>query len=256
MREHNAFLTLTYNDEHLPKDGGLDIKHLQDFMKELRRHPLYQHQKLRYLACGEYGPENLRPHYHLCVFGLKFDDMYPWKENNGHIWYRSPTLEKIWKKGFATIGDVTLQSAGYVARYIMKKVVGEAAEDHYRRVDLETGETWQVRPDFVTVSNRPGLGYEWFEKFWRDCYPKDHIMLEGKKFPIPRYYDKLLEKKDPELLEVMKDKRRERHQEIDAEVARLENGYERMAIKEEAKMLQLQQLIRDKNDETTALFRP
>lgn len=254
--DKNAFLTLTYDNEHMPKDTGLHLKHLQDFIKNLRRHEQFKDQKLRYLACGEYGPVNLRPHYHLCVFGLKFEDAYPWKENNGNIWQRSETLESIWKKGFSTIGEVNLQSAGYVARYIMKKVVGDGAEHHYTRLDPETGETWQVKPDFVTVSNRPGLGFEWFEKYWRDLYPKDLIHLEGKRFAIPRYYDKLLEKKDPELLEVIKENRQKRATAIDADTHRQEQSYERLAIKEEAKILQLEQLIRNKNDEISTTIRP
>ena len=59
----NCFMTLTYDDKHLPSDGSLDPKHLTDFIKRLRFH--YRDRSIRYFACGEYGDDSWRPHYHL-----------------------------------------------------------------------------------------------------------------------------------------------------------------------------------------------
>jgi hypothetical protein len=96
----------------------------------------------------------------------------------------------------------------------MKKVNGDQAEDHYRKivVDEETGtfEEYQLKPEYTTMSRRPGIGKEWFDKFKTDVYPSDFITVNGKKCTVPKYYDKLLEMEDPYLLQDLKAKRAEK----------------------------------------------
>lgn len=87
---------------------------------------------IRYFACGEYGGKTDRPHYHAIIFGHVFPDWKPWRQSvSGHLLYRSADFERVWGKGHCEIGDVTSQSAGYVSRYILKKVIGNAVKEHY-----------------------------------------------------------------------------------------------------------------------------
>ena len=108
----------------------------------------------------------------------------------------SKILSELWPYGFATVGDFTFQSAAYCARYITKKITGNQAHEHYSRVIESTGELVQLEPEYCTMSRRPGLGRNWYEKYKDDCYPSNYLIRDGNKLPIPRYYDKLLERED------------------------------------------------------------
>lgn len=182
----SCFLTLTYDDEHLPADQSLDVRDWQLFAKRLRKLV----GPFRFFHCGEYGDENLRPHYHALIFGVDFLlDRYFFKMSNGHRLYRSETLEKAWTAGYSSIGSMSYQSAAYVSRYCLKKVTGDQAEAHYMRPNLETGEMGPVKPEYITMSRRPGIGADWIEKFSGDVYPSDDLVLGGKRFKTPRFYD-------------------------------------------------------------------
>lgn len=205
LHADNMFITLTYNDEHLPPGGTLIKKDFQDFMKRLRK----GRAPLRYFHCGEYGDDNKRPHYHAILFGVAFADQKIHRRNDqGDRIYTSETLAKLWGKGFVEIGDVTFSSAAYVARYCVKKINGPQSLSHYRVVDLGTGEITDREPEYGTMSLKPGIGAGWFDKFKTDAYPSDFIIVQGKKMKPPKYYDQLLEREDPALLEVMKETRR------------------------------------------------
>lgn len=238
MHDENSFITLTYDNEHLPEDHSLDKKHHQDFMKRLRK--FHSHKKIRFFHCGEYGEQFKRPHYHTLLFGLDFADRQLLKIQNGNRIYTSDTLRQIWGKGHVSIGDVTFQSAGYVARYITKKITGDQARDHYEWVDHDTGEIHQLAPEYTMGSRKPGIGQSWFEKYKSDLYPGDHVVMEGKKYKIPRYYDKLLEREDPEFLAELKEKRRKA-----ANNASPENtSPRRLKAREEFKQRQAKRLAR------------
>ena len=195
MHDRSCFLTLTYDDEHLPYRQSLDVSHWQLFAKRLRQ----KCGPFRFFHCGEYGERTGRPHYHACLFGLDFsEDRKLWKEIRGNAYYVSETLTETWSMGHALIGDLTPESAAYTARYVMKKVTGNNAADHYGRVDEETGEIYELKPEYITMSRNKGLGESWFRKFHRDVYPSDEVVLRGKKYKPPRYYDKLYEEMNPE----------------------------------------------------------
>jgi hypothetical protein len=212
--KENCFITLTYNAENLPPDGGLRKKHFQDFMKRLRKH--IAPQKVRFYHCGEYGDKNNRPHYHAILFGYNFDDwIYLFDSESGHPVYTSPKLEKIWKKGFVTIGEVTFESAAYVARYIMKKINGKARDKvnektglkPYERFNSFTGEVVEVSPEYTTMSRRPGIGHSWFSLYSSDVYPKGFVTHKGKRMSPPRYYDEQLRRTNPDLYDRLKAER-------------------------------------------------
>ena len=116
-------------------------------------------------------------------------------------------MSEIWPYGFSLIGDVTFQSAAYVARYIMKKVTGDLAKDHYEYIDPDTGEIINLKPEYTTMSRRPGLGKGWFEKYKSDVYPDDFVILNGKKMKPPKYYDRQYEIDDPKLFQKTKSSR-------------------------------------------------
>lgn len=196
QHEANSFLTLTYDDDQLPKDGSLNKEHFQLFMKRLRRR---SSSPLRFFHCGEYGDENLRPHYHACIFGDDFlDDRVQDKITQaGDKLYTSKRLSEVWTYGYSWIGALTFESAAYVARYCLKKVTGKKAEAHY------AGRT----PEYVTMSRRPGIGADWFLRYSREVYPSDSVVMRGKEMMPPPYYDKLLEKTDPRLYEAIKKER-------------------------------------------------
>lgn len=159
-------------------------------MKRLRKK--FSDIDVRFFHCGEYGEQNSRPHYHACLFNFDFSDKVLWKVVNGQHLYNSETLHQLWPFGYCVIGDVTFESAAYVARYITKKVHGDGAQDHYAG----------RRPEYVTMSRRPGIGKAWFDQFKGDCYPHDFIVINGKKIGLPKYYDSLLEDSELEKIKL------------------------------------------------------
>jgi len=197
LHEKNSFLTLTYDQKHVPMDGSLNVKHFQDFMKKLRKS---NGAPLRFFHCGEYGERHQRPHYHCILFGEDFSsDREPGKPTqSGLPQWHSPRLTKIWGMGDHTqqsIGEVSFESAAYVARYCLKKITGESAADHYHG----------RKPEYVTMSRRPGIGKGWVDKWGFDnIYRADHVIMREKEMMPPPFYDKLLEKADPELFKKIK----------------------------------------------------
>jgi hypothetical protein len=198
LHEQNQFITLTYDNEHLPKDEGLNHKHFQDFIKRYRDYLNYRSLgKITYYMCGEYGENFGRPHYHALIFGHRFHDLEQFGKN---LW-NSKTLEKLWGKGFTSVGNVTLNSAAYVSRYIMKKMTGDKAKAHYRKAYVEesTGEiteTFKVQPEYNRMSCRPAIGKEWYEKFKNDV-DDQKVHINGKEYQVPKYYLQRLKAEDP-----------------------------------------------------------
>jgi len=188
--EPGCFVTLTY--EVVPNDWNLNYRHFQLFMHRLRKSVPGAG---RFFMSGEYGDENGRPHYHAILFNCGFADKVLHSRRDGLNYYTSKVLEKLWGHGFCLIGDLTMASAGYVARYNLKKITGPAAGDAYQFL-TEDGEIIDRVPPFARASNRPGIGYEWFMRYHSDLFPCDFIVHGGKRFPVPRYYTKLYERLD------------------------------------------------------------
>lgn len=190
--------------------------HFQRFMKRLRKEfPKQHHGAIRYYHCGEYGEKSERPHHHACLFNFDFQDKKLYSIRDGIRLYTSRTLEKLWPFGNSTIGDVTFESAAYVARYVCKKITGDAAKDHYKG----------RLPEYGTMSRRPGLSRAWFEKYSDDVYPKDFIVIRGKKIKVPKYYDRCFELTNPDEYATLKESRKTNAQENpDNNTARLHAG--------------------------------
>ena len=200
--EENCFITLTYNDEHLPKNLSLLPRDLTLFFKRLRKS--LGDKKIRYFACGEYGEKNKRPHYHAIIFGHDFKDRQcMFNADTFSAVGVSVELADLWPFGFSSVGDMTFESAAYVARYCLKKYYGDPAKvkEHYGdRV-----------PEFVVMSRHPGIAANWFDKYGlSDVAPYDQCICRGKVCKPPRYFDKLLEKIDEELLKHNKERREQK----------------------------------------------
>lgn len=193
------FITLSYNNENLPKNRSLNLEDLQKFIKRLRKNiGGYEYVKdkngkktnpIRYFACGEYGPRTLRPHYHMCVFNLEINDLEEYKKNKlNQKLYTSKKIEKIWGKGFVIIGEIEYESAGYVAQYCTKKIKKEFNAKHGRN------------QEFIVMSRNGGLGLtEWIKN--KEEIKKNKgfycMTLKGVKLkPIPRFYKKKWEEEN------------------------------------------------------------
>lgn len=207
-------------------------------MKRLRFS--YLPKKIRYFHCGEYGEDYGRPHYHACLFGIAFPDrQYLKMSPSGYRIYTSATLEKYWTFGFSSLGNVTFESAAYVARYIMKKVTGDKAEKHYEALDPETGEIHKLKPEYTTMSRRPGIGADWYSKFKSEVYPSDEIILDAKRMRPPKFYDGRLELEDPQLHQRIKKLRLR-----EAAKHKEDQTPERLAVRETVKLAQTTNLKR------------
>lgn len=205
LYERNCFITLTYNDENLPYAGNLIYEDFQLFMKRLRKK--FNGRTIRFFACGEYGEDNQRPHFHACLFNIDFDDRILFKTSGaGTKIYTSKTLDMLWSNkrgdslGYATVGDVNFDSAGYVARYVLKKRTrGSATWQDYTFTDPDTGVCTRRNPEFIRMSLKPGIGSGWYDKFKSDLYPHDHCIVNGKQTQVPTYYKKKLAIENPDL---------------------------------------------------------
>jgi hypothetical protein len=202
LRSHreSAFLTLTYDDDHLPPGNSLRYSDVQKFFKRVR----VAGKPFRFVGCGEYGDQYGRAHYHAIVFGQDFkDDAKLISMQGGNALYSSDWLSEKWGLGFVSVGSVTPQSIGYVTSYCMDKVTGKGAPAHYGCepfVDADTGEIRSMRtPEFLRMSLRPGIGAEFADKFAKD-FQHGYAVADGRKVPIPKYYrDRFAEGEDIDL---------------------------------------------------------
>ncbi|UPW41762.1 replication initiator protein [Peromfec virus RodF7_15] len=229
MVDSSYFITLTYNDYQMPSNSSLDKKHVFEFIKNFR----YKFGKdIKYFLAGEYGTLSQRPHYHLILFNVQIPDLEYFKKCNCNTYYTSGLVSDIWKKGYVIIGDVTFESAAYVARYVTKKQYGEQSYDYYgKRI-----------PEFQLQSLRPGIGYSFFKKYYHDIY--DHydkvVCSNGLHIKPPRYYDKLLEIENPALYDKIKNNRLKKSREMIVDNLR----DERLFAKETIQNARFQRLIR------------
>ncbi|WNK14206.1 MAG: replication initiator protein [Microvirus sp.] len=245
LHELNCFITLTYNDAHIPKYDTLDYTHFQKFMKRFRKR--FPCKEIRFFMCGEYGEKNLRPHFHACIFNFDFIDKEYYKTTSaGSKIYTSKLLDALWsdkKKrpiGFTTVGQITFDSAGYVARYIMKKGNGRQFDYQYESVDEETGEIHYKKKEFNKMSLRPGIGTGWYKKWKSDIFPADICVINGVPTKPPKFYYRKLKQEQPEVHEQISADREQR-----AKLNSHDNTEDRLLVKEKVLKARLQLLQRE-----------
>lgn len=255
---YNSFITLTYDENHIPENNNLVKDEISKFMKEIRRDikgiDIVSGAKnpypIRYFGCGEYGENFSRPHYHICLFNYDFLDRYYWAKINGNKYYRSETLEKYWIKGISLISDFTFKTAAYVARYITKKIGGDKAKVHYAIVEEESGEIKGYRnKEYVAMSRMPGIGNRWIKKYNQEVYNKDYVVVDGKIYSTPAYYDKVYETLNPEHYRAVK------RQRIEGSVEHaIDNTKRRLVDRRKVAERKYEQLVRGFENESTNLY--
>ena len=247
LHEHSCFLTLTYDEAHLPAGLSLDHRHFQLFMKRFREHALPA--KIRFYMCGEYGDINGRPHYHALVFGhFPVDRVFFRTSGAGSKCYTSKSLDALWGYGSVFVGDVTFESAAYVARYVVKKV---GSDGLMREIfNVETGEIFRRSHEYGRMSLKPGIGANWFTKFASDVFPHDRVVARGVKCAVPKYYDKLLAVSSPLYLAAIKaarvDKADIAYSRLldDAPAGMRFTDLQRLAVHEQVKLASIRSLTR------------
>lgn len=211
-QENCCFITLTYDNENLPFNKSVSTSDLQKFWKRLRKR--FPNARFKYIACSEYGALRSRPHYHACIFGFRFPDerlpsppVAP-RSHSGFPNFQSDCLNQLWPYGIHVINNVSFNSVAYVARYILKKTLGD-------------GSKYYVDEDGVCIEKErsywsAGIGLNYFNRYWKDFYSLNGCQVkkidkEGneviKTYPVPRYYDKKLEVMNPSLFNDIKLKR-------------------------------------------------
>lgn len=212
MFDNNWFITLTYDNDHLPFNSSIYYPHVQTFFKDLRYHAdkgqmfidmksdgtFTATDKFYYYGSAEYGTQRGRPHYHALVFNLPLDGLSTWRTGKNPLW-RAPKLEQVWKRGMVIVGRVEYGSAAYVASYMFDKEKGSGKKlyvpyDDNTVFDYNTGELMKKIAPERSFSSK-GVGKLWFSKYWKDVYPSDTVVVNGREYKPPRYFDDLMKKK-------------------------------------------------------------
>uniref|UniRef100_A0AAU8AU79 Replication initiator protein n=2 Tax=unclassified Microvirus TaxID=338099 RepID=A0AAU8AU79_9VIRU len=234
------FATITYSDNFVPRSEyvcdrtgevlealTLRKRDFQLFMKRLRKK--FSDQKIRFFACGEYGSETFRPHYHAIIFGLKLDDLQVYKRERGFTYYNSPSLQDCWSKdvssqelvnstnfsnirgdntplrlpiGHIVVSEVTWETCAYTARYVMKKLKGPEANFYAEHC---------IEPPFTLMSRKPGIARQYYDEhpaLFENAYINVSTPTGGRKIRPPKYFDKLYDLDFPEASAELKEQRR------------------------------------------------
>uniref|UniRef100_A0AAU8AVS3 Replication initiator protein n=1 Tax=Dulem virus 155 TaxID=3145632 RepID=A0AAU8AVS3_9VIRU len=231
LQDHDSafFCTFTYDNDHVPisyyadPETGEALPSLtlrkRDFqllMKRIRKH--FPDDHIRFFACGEYGGQTFRPHYHAIIYGLHLHDLVPYKtvREGGvlYTYYNSESLSRCWRDldgkpiGFVVVGEVTWESCAYTARYVVKKLKGKEAEFY---------EKHNIEPEFSLMSRKPGIARSYYDTH-PDLFKFDFINIStekgGKKFRPPRYFEKLFELDFPDEARERSNKRSKRADEV------------------------------------------
>lgn len=245
----NWFLTITYDQEHLPENGSLKANEFKNFIKKIREYydRKYNHIGVRFMGCGEYGTLG-RPHYHAIMFNMPIPieqmKFHEYNENHEAL-YRCPELEKIWGKGMIVAAEVNWNTCAYVARYITKKVGIPANKEHYKKLGIE--------PEFFRMSRKPGIGREYYEKNKNKLFEKDEIIVNKygggqMKVKPPKYYEKLYDIENPEKIKEVKEKRKKEQERISKIKYHQTTKYKKdqLLLEEDIKKGQAKSLIRTK----------
>ncbi|AXH77095.1 MAG: replication initiator protein [Microviridae sp.] len=264
LARSNCFITLTYNNAHLPEHNTLVKDDFKNFMKRLRkrfvpkcpypkghsdRSSWFRQNGIRYYMCGEYGSKYSRPHYHALLFNFNFDfDKYFWQKSpSGSDLYRSPSLEAAWSDkngsiGYSSVADLTFDSAAYVARYVMKKINGDAALTRYAVIDEDSGEVlFDKVPEYNAMSRKPGIARDWISKHYKDVYSNDSVVVKNTEYSPPKFYDNYYELVSPEDLYNIKQARLNKAKSLVLPESRL-------AVLSKCKSRQVERLYRNLDD--------
>lgn len=182
MQDHQAatFTTLTYHENTKPET--LQRRDLQLFLKRLRRRTS---NKLRFFACGEYGEQKHRPHYHAILFGISATT-------------DARRIQMAWDQGFTTNEPITPRRIAYTAGYVQKKY-DEPKPLAAEYINYTTGELYQWQPPFIQMSRggRTGHGIGGTARRHTASW-RDFAILNGTRMPVPKYLHKAWEEASTE----------------------------------------------------------
>lgn len=150
QHEHNAFITLTYDDNHLPAGGSLDPKECRYWLDRMRKRVGYS--SLRFYLVGEYGDLSFRPHYHVALFGFPCCEFGETRLDLrrrplANCCQSCTIVHETWARGNIFVGELSIESAQYVAGYVTKKMTS--------KFDERLGGRY---PEFSRQSRMPGIG--------------------------------------------------------------------------------------------------
>lgn len=248
--DKNWFVTLTYDDKFLttPESitttndityteldelewkGTLVPAELKQFMKNFRQimKREYNQDGIRFMACGEYGEEGRRPHYHLIIFNadLPSETFYaPHVNFQKNTSWKNTIIERAWgrddkkhkeAKGICDISEANWNNIAYTARYITKKQYGKEAEDFYaaQGEEIEFFRTSNGGGIKDPKNNPGGIGKPYYDLHKEEIYKIDKILIRNKKgshwVTPPKYFDDLYERECPEAFEEIKKRRRKK----------------------------------------------
>lgn len=203
LYKYNTFVTLTYDNEHLPiSEQGYNTLVKTDpsaFMKRLRY--FLGDDRVRFFCGSEYGDTTYRAHYHLALFGVALDDKRIFKD-------LAPADSgfncqcRAWDKGLVNVGELEIGSANYIGGYCLKKVMGKSGQEYYRSRGIE--------PPFAVMSRRPGIGYEYMMRYASELLKFGNCQVNGTTINLPRYYAEKLNFKETDLYNELWQKNNER----------------------------------------------
>lgn len=182
MHDRKTFLTLTYDDDHLPLDGSLHYEHIAKFFHDLRQGGF----KVRYAGCGEYGDKRSRPHWHLAFYGAdeRNKELFSVSWDEKDAVYRGSM--KYWPYGLVALGFLTSKSARYIAKYMFKRRSERRPEDKGKRKDVRMSDGRQVEMFFC--SGKPGIGGDFVKKYAKELHDRGFCYFDNRKVALPRYY--------------------------------------------------------------------
>ena len=216
-----GFLTLTYDDEHLPWKGSLFPRDWQTFMKRLRKD---YGLPVKYYMCGEYGPLHLRPHFHAVMYGLSRAEQ--------------DLVKNAWGKGRVGIGMITYDACAYVASYVNgKKYGGELAKSRLGN----------LLPEFQLLSK--GIGERWCIANENYLKWNQLVTVKGKPVGIPRYYVKKLELDITARNDKLNDETRQKNELVQEKYNfRIPWDYQKKTNAQRALNIQAKQDLRERKD--------
>lgn len=194
--KRSCFATFTYNEENVPyveSESMEGVYHqtlfkrdMQLYIKRVRK----KGYKFRYFCAGEYGGRFERPHYHAIIFGyvptgLQLVDI----SDSGYNVYNSDEMDEDWTHGLTYVQELCFETAFYCAGYALKKLSGKGEYFEKKYGVKDASEYYDGKqPEFVTMSRRPGIGAEFYDKYRKDMYPKDRLKMNNVEMLPPRFF--------------------------------------------------------------------
>lgn len=172
MNERSTFVTITYKEDDLPKDGSVHKQEMQNFVKRLRY--FMPERKFKYYIVGEYGSKSMRPHYHGLFFGIDGFD--------------ASEFMKAWPKGYLYFGLVNKKTVNYITHYITKFMTKKGDK-------ILNGKNCE----FMLCSKRPPIGSEFIVQMAKKIKGErtefiNEVKIGKVGYPLGRYLTNLLYK--------------------------------------------------------------